>query len=132
MFSTPPSVFATNLKSIQSVKNYDISNKESFNQIKYWLDQIKTTSEESTKYILVGTKCDLDEREVPEEKGINLAQKLGIKFLETSAKLNININETFETLIDEILLNFKVEKRKSLMISSKKMNKKNKAFTIVV
>ena len=105
---------------------YDISNKESFNQIKYWLDQIKTTSEESTKYILVGTKCDLDEREVPEEKGINLAQKLGIKFLETSAKLNININETFETLIDEILLNFKVEKRKSLMISSKKMNKKNK------
>ena len=75
---------------------------------------------------MVGTKCDLDEREVPEEKGINLAQKLGIKFLETSAKLNININETFETLIDEILLNFKVEKRKSLMISSKKMNKKNK------
>ena len=57
---------------------------------------------------------------------MDLVQKLGIKFFEISAKLNININETFETLIDEILLNFKAEKRKSLMISSKKMNKKEK------
>ena len=50
---------------------YDINNKESFIQVKYWLEQIKTISDESTNYILVGTKCDLDEREVPEEKGMD-------------------------------------------------------------
>ena len=52
-------------------------------------------SDEKTKFILVGTKCDLDTREIEEEKGLNLAKKFGIKFFETSAKLNINVNETF-------------------------------------
>ena len=83
-------------------------------------------SDEKTKFILVGTKCDLDTREVKEEEGLNFANKFGIKFFETSAKLNINVNETFNSLIDDILLNYKETKRRSLMISSKKMKKEKK------
>ena len=83
-------------------------------------------SDEKTKFILVGTKCDLDTREIEEEKGLNLAKKFGIKFFETSAKLNYNVNETFNSLVDDILLNYKETRRRSLMISSKKMKKQEK------
>ena len=104
---------------------YDISNKNSFNQVKYWVEQIKSISDEKTKCILVGTKCDLREREVSEEEGSEFAKKLGFKFFETSAKLNMNVNEAFDGLLDEILLNYRASKRNSMMLS-KKLNKKEK------
>ena len=104
---------------------YDISNKNSFNQVKYWVEQIKSISDEKTKCILVGTKCDLSEREVSEEEGSEFAKKLGFKFFETSAKLNINVNEAFDGLLDEILLNYRASKRNSMMLS-KKLNQKEK------
>ena len=105
---------------------YDINNKDSFEKVKYWIEQIKTISDEKTKFVLVGTKCDLQLREVSEEKGNSLANKLGIKFFETSSKLNINITEAFNSLIDDILLNYRGSKRKSLIISSKKTKKEPK------
>jgi len=45
--------------------------------------------------ILVGNKCDIDEskRAVPYSKGQALASEFGIKFFETSAKSNINVEE---------------------------------------
>ena len=45
--------------------------------------------------ILVGNKCDIDEskRAVPYSKGQALANEFGIKFFETSAKSNINVEE---------------------------------------
>ena len=99
--------------------------KNSFNQVKYWVEQIKSISDEKTKCILVGTKCDLSEREVSEEEGSEFAKKLGFKFFETSAKLNMNVNEAFDGLLDEILLNYRASKRNSMMLS-KKLNKKEK------
>ena len=45
--------------------------------------------------ILVGNKCDMDEhkRAVPFSRGQALANEFGIKFFETSAKSNINVEE---------------------------------------
>ena len=45
--------------------------------------------------VLVGNKCDIDEskRAVPYSKGQALANEFGIKFFETSAKSNINVDE---------------------------------------
>ena len=105
---------------------YDINNKESFEKVQYWVEEIKANAEEKIKCILIGTKCDLDKREVSEEEGQNLGQKYGYKFLETSAKENININETFETLVSEIMDNFKENGRQSLTLSTNKLGKKKK------
>ena len=105
---------------------YDLNNKESFEKVQYWVEEIKANAEEKIKCILIGTKCDLDKREVSEEEGQNLGQQYGYKFLETSAKDNININETFETLVSEILDNFQENGRQSLTLSTNKLGKKKK------
>ena len=105
---------------------YDLNNKESFEKVQYWVEEIKSNAEEKIKCILIGTKCDLDKREVSEEEGQNLGQQYGFKFLETSAKDNININETFETLVSEILDNFQENGRQSLTLSTNKLGKKKK------
>ena len=40
---------------------------------------------------------------MPKDRGAALAHNQGISFLETSAKTNSNIDETFETLARQIL-----------------------------
>ena len=105
---------------------YDINNKESFDKVQYWVEEMKTNADEKIKCVLIGTKCDLDKREVSEEEGKELGEKYGYKFLETSAKENINIDETFETLVSEILTNFEDTKRNSLTLSSSRHLKKKK------
>ena len=53
--------------------------------------------------ILCGNKFDLaDSRVITEKEGEGLAKKLGIPFLETSAKTAHNVGEAFETLVKEI------------------------------
>ena len=106
---------------------YDINNKDSFEKVQYWIEEIKLNAEEKIKCVLIGTKSDLDRREVSEEEGQNLGKENGYKFLETSAKENININETFETLVSEIMdSNFEENKRDSIKISKSKVGKKKK------
>lgn len=49
--------------------------------------------------ILVGNKCDWeDKRIVTKEQGQELADELGIKFIETSAKINEGVEDAFFTL----------------------------------
>lgn len=67
----------------------------------YHQDIIKANSD--IPIILVGNKIDLeDQRVVSREKGEEIALKFGMLFLETSAKLNINVDLIFQDLITEI------------------------------
>jgi Ras-related protein Rab-8A len=54
---------------------------------------------EGVHKILIGNKCDWTEkRVVSENQGRALARELGIPFLETSAKSNVNVEEAFFSL----------------------------------
>jgi len=49
--------------------------------------------------VLIGNKSDwTDKRAVTEEEGRQLADELGIKFIETSAKINEGVEDAFFTL----------------------------------
>jgi len=51
----------------------------------------------------VGNKCDVAHREVTTAEGQEMASRYNLQYIETSAKTNIGITETFEKLTDNIL-----------------------------
>ena len=85
---------------------FDVTSEDSFNQITDWMEQIKNNvSKEEVNLILIGNKCDLEERMVEKERGEEMAEKLNIKYYETSALTGQGINEAFEGLAKQIFKN---------------------------
>ena len=84
---------------------YSCSEAESFTNVEAWLGQIKENASPGVKCILVANKCDVPalDRVVSEEKGRGLAEKYDMKYFETSAKENFNVNEAFMEVTNEIL-----------------------------
>ena len=67
--------------------------------IRTWHANIEQHASEGVNKILIGNKSDWSEkRAVTEEQGRELANELGIKFMETSAKVNEGVEEAFFTL----------------------------------
>ncbi|CAG9310356.1 unnamed protein product [Blepharisma stoltei] len=81
---------------------YDCTDENSFNNIRNWMQQIKTHSSENVVKILVGNKCDKPDKKVSTEQGEALAKELGVKFFEASAKSNVNVTEAFYHAAKEI------------------------------
>ncbi|KQK08318.1 ras-related protein RIC1 [Brachypodium distachyon] len=82
---------------------YDVTDQESFNNVKQWLNEIDRYASENVNKLLVGNKCDLAEsRVVSYEAGKALADEIGIPFLETSAKDATNVEKAFMTMAAEI------------------------------
>ncbi|ODV89008.1 hypothetical protein CANCADRAFT_132871 [Tortispora caseinolytica NRRL Y-17796] len=83
---------------------YSVTSRSSFDEIQVFQQQIlRVKDRDSVPMILVGNKCDLDsEREVSFDEGRELANKYGCPFFETSAKLDVNVEEVFYQLVREI------------------------------
>ena len=62
---------------------------------------------------MIGNKCDLENRKITTEQGLEFAQTYGMKYLETSAKTAINISEAFTTMSKDII-SFSSEKEKAI------------------
>ena len=107
---------------------YDITDRESFEKIKFWMENIKNNAPENAKLILVGNKCDLaNERKVTIEDGENKARNYNIKFFESSAKDGTNVNELFFYLANEIYQDDKTKEKDNknpLKLNTKKKKKK--------
>ena len=77
----------------------EISKLYSSPDIRTWHSNIEQHASEGVNKILIGNKSDwTDKRAVTEEQGRELANELGIKFMETSAKVNEGVEEAFFTL----------------------------------
>ena len=90
---------------------YDITNRDSFKNLENWLIEIEKNASQNVLKILIGNKSDLvDDREIKTEEGQAFANRNGMKFIETSAKMNTNVNEAFETLA-KLMMEFSSEKK---------------------
>ncbi|XP_002735510.1 ras-related protein Rab-8A-like [Saccoglossus kowalevskii] len=82
---------------------YDITNEKSFDNIKKWIRNIEEHASADVEKMILGNKCDMeDRRTVTKERGEQLAIEYGIKFMETSAKASVNVEEAFITLARDI------------------------------
>ena len=89
---------------------YDITKKETYNNIENWMRDAKNNSG-YFKSIILGNKKDLDsERVVSYDDLKKIASKFKIPYMETSAKTGENIKEAYDKLIDELLENKTKEK----------------------
>ena len=70
---------------------YDVTSRESFENIKYWLKEVRDHADANVKIFLFGNKIDLkDTRKVTIEEGQAFAAEHGLHFIEVSALTNEN------------------------------------------
>ena len=83
---------------------YDVTDKDSFRNLANWLIEIEKNANKNVLKVVIGNKTDLENRRViTYNQGKEFADTYGLKFLETSAKKNLNVNEAFETLGRELM-----------------------------
>ena len=80
---------------------YDVSSKESFNNLGTWINFIKQVNTDNSMIVLCGNKIDL-ERQVTTQEGKNLASKEQMMFFEASAKNGENVNKMMYSSIAEL------------------------------
>ncbi|ELP94270.1 RAB, putative [Entamoeba invadens IP1] len=80
---------------------YDVTQTQSFQDVKMWYDEL-TNTEKEVQVIIVGNKCDLPERSVSTEDGQRIASDLHCLFCEVSALTGQSINECFVKLAKNI------------------------------
>ncbi|KAM3146001.1 hypothetical protein pb186bvf_001979 [Paramecium bursaria] len=89
---------------------FDISNRDSFNNLLQWMDEIKKHASEGAVLVLVGNKLDIqDNREVSTVEAQALAQKLNIAYIETSSLNSINIEQPFVRIVEELLQKIEIK-----------------------
>ena len=108
---------------------FDLTKKSSFNEVRNWIDELKTHGNDDTVIIILGNKSDLTaEREISEEDIKNEIQN-NYKYFEVSAKTGNNISLAFDELKKLIML--KIKKNNQRASSFEKIHEKvnNKKVT---
>mmetsp|Transcript_41371 Transcript_41371/g.93510 ORF Transcript_41371/g.93510 Transcript_41371/m.93510 type:complete len:210 (-) Transcript_41371:451-1080(-) len=86
---------------------YDVTDEKSFNNINQWMGAIRQHASDSVNKVLLGNKADssgpmVAKKVITSARGQALADQHNIKFYETSAKNNINVEEAFCTIARDI------------------------------
>eukprot|EP01120_Amphizonella_sp_Union-15-10_P009801 TRINITY_DN378_c0_g1_i8.p1 TRINITY_DN378_c0_g1~~TRINITY_DN378_c0_g1_i8.p1 ORF type:complete len:189 (-),score=28.10 TRINITY_DN378_c0_g1_i8:44-610(-) len=83
---------------------YSIVAQSTFNDLPEMREQIlRVKDTDNVPMVLVGNKCDLsDQRVVTTDQGETLAKKFNAMFLESSAKIKVNVEQIFYDLIRQI------------------------------
>eukprot|EP00286_Rhodomonas_abbreviata_P012664 CAMPEP_0181323912 /NCGR_PEP_ID=MMETSP1101-20121128/20057_1 /TAXON_ID=46948 /ORGANISM="Rhodomonas abbreviata, Strain Caron Lab Isolate" /LENGTH=188 /DNA_ID=CAMNT_0023432009 /DNA_START=229 /DNA_END=792 /DNA_ORIENTATION=- len=84
---------------------YDVTDEQSFVNIRNWMGQISQYAASNVNKVLVGNKCDmLDKKVIETARGQALADEYGIAFYETSAKNNINVDKAFTDIAKDVMV----------------------------
>ena len=110
---------------------YAINQRDSFEALDAWLEQIKESDKEKP-IIIIGNKCDLpaEKRTVTYKEGEEYAKKHGYNFYECSAKNGDNVDKAFDDIFMQMYKKHENEfdsKGQNLQLK-KGNNKKDKKF----
>jgi Ras-related protein Rab-1A len=82
---------------------FDVTDQESYNNVKLWLQEIDRYASPDVNKLLVGNKIDMaDKKVVDSDLAKAFADSLNIPFLETSAKNATNVEEAFLAMARQI------------------------------
>ena len=98
---------------------YDVTKRESFNDLKMWLHDIYEITNK-VSIALFGNKCDIENREVTKEEAEKFAKENNIPYFETSAKSRKNIDEGFSHVINDAYSKFGLSLGFQLKLRKKK------------
>ena len=83
---------------------FDVTETESFESLKNWLIEIEKNTNKNVIKLLIGNKCDLeDKRVISYETGKDFAEQYNMKYIETSAKTDLNVTEAFGLIGKELM-----------------------------
>lgn len=86
---------------------FDITNRTSFENIKIWLNEVNKYNNEAV-ILLVSTKSDMElKRVISNQEITELCTLYKLPHIETSSKLNINIEKVFLNL-SQLMINAKI------------------------
>lgn len=94
-------------KALGALLVFDLTKKETFNSIQKLLYDLKQWSEPDCVVYLVGNKVDLinsgeAQRAIQYEYAKNFAEENQMKYIETSAKTDLNISDCFINLLEDV------------------------------
>lgn len=102
---------------------FSLTSWQSFLDVRTVREQIlRVKGTDNVPICLIGNKCDAAlQRQVTPEDALALAQSWTCPYIETSAKLSINVNDTFAEIVREI--NSKFKNKKSTKMKTQKYQK---------
>jgi small GTP-binding protein len=82
---------------------FDISNRDSFENVERWLQDVKSVARADVVLILIGNKVDLEaNRQVQSGEARDFAQRYGMKYFEVSAKTGVGVAEAINSCVSLI------------------------------
>ncbi|XP_042890755.1 LOW QUALITY PROTEIN: ras-related protein Rab-27A-like [Penaeus japonicus] len=107
---------------------FDLTNEQSFLNIRSWLEQLKTHAYcDNPDIILCGNKVDLaDQRMISEQRARDVAEKFGLQYIETSAASGQNVETAVTHLLDAVM------KRMEMAVDSSRLpGRRGRARTLL-
>ena len=106
---------------------YDITNENSFTNLKTWVKSIKEECGKSMQMIIVGNKCDLnDQRVIDKQKALEYAEEEKVEYIETSSKTGENVQKASSQLCEKVLENNEMGAEFSFTLDASSFAKNNK------
>ena len=107
---------------------YDITNEETFNNLKTWVRSIKEECGKQIQMLIIGNKNDLNEERVVDKNiAMEYAKEEKIDYLETSSKTGDNIQKAISLLCEKVLENTEFTNDLSFTLDASAISQKNKS-----
>lgn len=81
---------------------FDLTNRESFNNLMDWIKAFRSVSGENTVLIVIGNKCDLSDRQIQTIEAKEWAKDHDCSYVETSAKTGQGVKVLFDALVTSV------------------------------